>query len=77
MSTTGALPVAGRHRRRLPEVSSSILDKKLANVESTGASCLVACDAGCLMQMGGGLTRRGSAVKAVHLAQVLAGEVEG
>jgi hypothetical protein len=29
------------------------------------------------MQMGGGLSRRGSAVKAVHLAQVLAGEVEG
>jgi hypothetical protein len=25
--------------------------------------------------MGGGLTRRGSAVKAVHLAEVLAGEV--
>ena len=62
---------------RLPEVSSSILDKKLANAESTGARCLVACDAGCLMQMGGGLTRRGSAVKAVHLAQVLAGEVDG
>jgi L-lactate dehydrogenase complex protein LldE len=59
---------------RLPEVSSAILDKKLANVEATGARCLVACDAGCLMQMGGGLTRRGSAVKAVHLAQVLAGE---
>jgi L-lactate dehydrogenase complex protein LldE len=60
---------------RLPEVSTAILDKKLANVEATGARCLVACDAGCLMQMGGGLTRRGSAVKAVHLAQVLAGEV--
>jgi L-lactate dehydrogenase complex protein LldE len=59
---------------RLPEVSSAILDKKLASVEATGARCLVACDAGCLMQMGGGLTRRGSAVKAVHLAQVLAGE---
>ena len=61
---------------RLPEVSTSILHKKLGNVEATGARCLVACDAGCLMQMGGGLTRRGSAVKAVHLAQVLAGEVE-
>jgi L-lactate dehydrogenase complex protein LldE len=61
---------------RLPEVSTAILDKKLANVEATGARCLVACDAGCLMQMGGGLTRRGSAVKAVHLAQVLAGEVD-
>jgi hypothetical protein len=36
----------------------------------------VACDAGCLMQMGGGLTRRGSRVKAVHLAQVLADEVD-
>lgn len=59
---------------RLPEVSSSILDKKLASVEATGARCVVACDAGCLMQMGGGLSRRGSAVKAVHLAQVLGGE---
>jgi len=60
---------------RLPEVSTAILDRKLGHVEATGARCLVACDAGCLMQMGGGLTRRGSRVKAVHLAQVLAGEV--
>ena len=59
---------------RLPEVSTAILDKKLANVEQTGADCLVACDAGCLMQMGGGLSRRGSRVRARHLAQVLAGE---
>jgi L-lactate dehydrogenase complex protein LldE len=57
---------------RLPEVSSAILDKKLANAEGTGVDCLVACDAGCLMQMGGGLTRRGSRVRAVHLAQILA-----
>jgi L-lactate dehydrogenase complex protein LldE len=61
---------------RLPEVSTAILDRKLGHVEATGARCLVACDAGCLMQMGGGLTRRGSRVKAVHLAQVLAGEVD-
>jgi len=58
---------------RLPEVSSAILDKKLANVEATGADCVVACDGGCLMQMSGGLSRRGSRVRAVHLAQVLAG----
>src|SRR5207249_2513064 len=31
---------------RLPEVSSQILAKKLANVEAIGAGCLVACDAG-------------------------------
>ena len=43
---------------RLPEVSTAILDKKLANVEASGAACVVACDAGCLMQMRGGLSRR-------------------
>ncbi|HWM79815.1 MAG TPA: (Fe-S)-binding protein, partial [Methylomirabilota bacterium] len=59
---------------RLPEVSTAILDKKLANAEGTGVDCLVACDAGCLMQMGGGLSRRGSRLRAMHLAQVLAGE---
>lgn len=58
---------------RLPDVSTAILDKKLGNVESTGADCLVACDAGCLMQMGGGLSRRASRVRPLHLAQVLAG----
>lgn len=56
---------------RLPEVSSAILDKKLDNVEATGAACVVACDAGCLMQMSGGLTRRKSAVRALHLAEVI------
>jgi len=58
---------------RLPEVSSQILAKKLANVESTGAACLVACDAGCLMQMGGGLKRAKSRVRALHLAELLDG----
>ncbi|MBI4609630.1 MAG: (Fe-S)-binding protein [Candidatus Rokubacteria bacterium] len=61
---------------RLPEVSAAILRKKLENVEATGADCLVACDAGCLMQMGGGLSRKGSRVKPVHLAQILAGTGE-
>jgi L-lactate dehydrogenase complex protein LldE len=56
---------------RLPEVSSAVLDKKLANVEASGAACVVACDAGCLMQMRGGLSRRGSRVRALHLAEVL------
>jgi L-lactate dehydrogenase complex protein LldE len=62
---------------RLPEVSSAILGKKLDNVERTGADCVVACDAGCLMQMGGGLSRRRSRVRALHLAQILAGEDKG
>jgi L-lactate dehydrogenase complex protein LldE len=56
---------------RLPEASSAILDKKLASVEATGAGTGVACDAGCLLQMRGGLSRRGSPVRALHLAEVL------
>jgi L-lactate dehydrogenase complex protein LldE len=59
---------------RLPEVSTAILDRKLDNVERTGAQYLVACDAGCLMQMRGGLSRRKSRVRALHLAELLAGE---
>ncbi len=59
---------------RLPEVSTAILDKKLANVARTGADCVVACDAGCLMQMGGGLSRRAAPTRAVHLAELLAPE---
>jgi len=58
---------------RLPEVSAQILAKKLTNVEATGATCLVACDAGCLMQMSGGLRRRRSRVRALHLAELLDG----
>jgi L-lactate dehydrogenase complex protein LldE len=56
---------------RLPEVSTSILDRKLGNVEASGATYVVACDAGCLLQLQGGLGRRGLPVRAVHLAEVL------
>ena len=62
---------------RLPEVSTAILDRKLAGVEASGADCVVACDAGCLMQMQGGLSRRGSRVRALHLAELLEGERGG
>jgi len=68
-----ALGFGGSFAVRLPEVSSQILEKKLRHVEATGAACLVACDAGCLMQMGGGLRRRRSRVRAVHLAELLDG----
>jgi L-lactate dehydrogenase complex protein LldE len=62
---------------RLPEVSSAILDRKLENLAKSGADYLVACDAGCLMQIRGGLARRGSRVKAAHLAEVLGGPLDG
>lgn len=55
-----------------PEVSRSMMDAKLDAIEASGAGTVVACDAGCLMNIGGGLHKRGDKVKAKHLIDVLA-----
>ena len=54
-------------------ISAAMLDRKIANIESTGASTVVVCDAGCLMHINGGLHRRGKKPNVVHIAEVLAG----
>jgi len=54
------------------ETSSAILDDKCAAVESTGAEFCTALDGSCLLQIGGGLSRRGSAARPIHLAEILA-----
>ena len=54
------------------DVSTAMLDAKLDSILATGADAVCACDASCLLHIGGGLRRRGSAVGAVHLAEVLA-----
>jgi Fe-S oxidoreductase len=47
---------------------------KARHVEGTGAEVLVAGDNSCLMHVGGLLSRRGSGVRVMHLAEVLASE---
>jgi L-lactate dehydrogenase complex protein LldE len=54
-------------------VSSAMLADKLASIEASGADVVCACDSSCLMHIGGGLRRCGSSVRAVHLAEILAG----
>ena len=54
-----------------PEISGDMMGRKLDRVEQTRAERLVSCDLGCLMHLGGGLRRRGSAMRVQHLAQVL------
>ncbi len=56
-----------------PEVSSSMLSDKMSNILSTGAEIVVAGDYSCLMNIGGGLSRTRSGIRAMHLAEVLAG----
>ncbi len=54
-------------------VSGAMLSDKIASIEASGADAVCACDASCLLHIGGGLERRGSSVRTVHLAEVLAG----
>jgi len=58
---------------KYPEISSAIAAEKITNIERSTADTVVACDASCLMQIGGMLSRKGSAVRTLHLAELLAG----
>jgi L-lactate dehydrogenase complex protein LldE len=58
---------------KFPEISTAIAADKIASIERSGAEVVVACDASCLMQIGGLLSRKGSAVRSLHLAELLAG----
>lgn len=57
---------------KYPEISVAILDQKIEAIEKAGVAAVVASDASCLMQIGGRLKRKGSAVRAMHLAELLA-----
>ena len=53
------------------DISGAMLADKLRNVEDTGADAVVSCDSTCLMQIGGGLEKRGMAARPLHMAQLL------
>ena len=55
-----------------PHLSAAMLERKIANIESTGAQTVVVCDAGCLMHINGGLHRKGKKMLVVHIAEILA-----
>ena len=57
---------------KYPEISCAILQEKLSSIERSGAQFVIANDSSCLMQIAGGLSRAGSPVKTMHLAELLA-----
>jgi len=57
---------------KFPDISASMLDDKIARINESGAEVVVANDCGCLMQIGGGLSRKGEKIEVRHLAEVLA-----
>src|SRR5688572_18769522 len=57
---------------KYPEISAGILDNKIEMIEKSGADTVIACDASCLMQIGGRLSRIGSKIQTRHIAEILA-----
>jgi L-lactate dehydrogenase complex protein LldE len=57
---------------KFPHISGGMLADKVASVRESGADTVVANDCGCLMQIGGGLSRAGLNIETRHLAEVLA-----
>jgi L-lactate dehydrogenase complex protein LldE len=56
---------------KFPHLSVAMLDEKLDRIAASGAEVVTSADCGCLMQIGGGLHRRGSTVRTLHLAEIL------
>lgn len=54
------------------DVSGAMGAAKIESIRRTGAEAVVSSDASCLMQIGGGLSRAGLPIRALHLAEVLA-----
>ncbi len=57
-----------------PMLSGELLKRKLDNVEATGAEILVTDCPGCVLQLRGGMDRRGGKVRVKHIAEVVAEE---
>ena len=57
---------------RYPDVSTAMVDDKLAAAAQSGAAVLVSADPGCLMQIEGRAARVGNPLRVAHLATLLA-----
>jgi len=54
-----------------PEVSKAMMEAKVQAIESTGADVVAVGDAGCIMNIAGGLRKAGSPIRAMHLIEIL------
>jgi L-lactate dehydrogenase complex protein LldE len=56
------------------DISAAMVEDKVNNIIASGADTVVGCDMGCLMNIQGMLSRKGSDIKVRHIAQILAGD---
>ncbi|KLU60033.1 lactate utilization protein B [Peptococcaceae bacterium CEB3] len=62
---------AGSYSIKFPQISAPILEKKIKNIEATGADVVAVDCPGCLMQISGGLDQVNSPIKVKHTAEIL------
>jgi L-lactate dehydrogenase complex protein LldE len=57
----------------VPQIANAMAGRKARAIEASGAEVVVTSETGCVLHMAGALAGRGSACRAVHLAELLAG----
>jgi len=62
---------AGSYSLTFPDISASILEKKLHSIRETETDTVFMDCPGCLLQIAGGLKKQGSPVQAVHTAVLI------
>ena len=58
------------------DISTGMVDEKIADLEATGAETVLGGDLGCLLNIAGRLKRVGSSMEVRHIAEVLVGSLD-
>lgn len=56
---------------KMPKISEQMVDEKVMHVEETEAEVLIGADGGCLMNIGGRISRKNKPIKVMHIAEIL------
>jgi glycolate oxidase iron-sulfur subunit len=62
---------AGIYNLTQPEMATRLLRRKVAHITATGAEAVVTANPGCILQIQQGLRDAGSAVRVVHIVEIL------
>lgn len=62
---------------KMPELSGKMVTDKLDNALASGAQILAGGDMGCLMNIAGRASRLGKSLEVRHVAELLAGDIDG
>jgi L-lactate dehydrogenase complex protein LldE len=57
---------------KYPEISTKMVDDKIAHIQGSGAGTVVGGDLGCLLNIAGRMKRRGLPIRVLHTAELLA-----